>query len=273
MAPALVVTLLWVFFGGTHVGLATRRVRAALVAGLGERGFMLVFSLIASLSFALLVGYYAAHRSEGARGLGLGDVAALRWPLMAVILTGIALLAVASATYPGSPYDLFPGEHIRSPRGIDRITRHPFFVGAALLALPHVLLATHLVGAIFAGGIALLAILGMRHQDAKILALRGTPYSDYLAATSAVPFAAIVAGRQRLVWRELPVVPLAVGFGLAFALRAVHGSIFAFGGVWVITVVVGGGAVLTLQSWHRSQRRKARAATLSADHPAAVRIR
>jgi uncharacterized membrane protein len=267
MNPALVVTLLWLFFGGTHVGLATRRVRTALVARLGTQGFRLVFSLIASLSFVLLVGYYAAHRSEGAPGLGLGAVATLRWPLMATIVMGIALVTVATVTYAGSPYEMFPSDHMRTPRGIDRITRHPFFVGAALLALPHVLLATHLVGAIFAGGIALLAIFGMQHQDAKLLAQRGKPYADYLAATSAVPFAAIVAGRQRLVWRELPVVPLAVGLVFAFALRAVHGAIFAHGGAWVIAVVVGGGAVLALQSWYHSRRRKARAATGSADHP------
>ena len=55
------------------------------------------------------------------------------------------------------------------------MTRHPFFVGVALLASAHVLLATRLVGAVFFAGLAALAILGARHQDRKILARRGAP--------------------------------------------------------------------------------------------------
>ena len=47
MEPALVVAVLWMLFGGTHIGLATRRVRAALVARLGEGGFTALFSAVA----------------------------------------------------------------------------------------------------------------------------------------------------------------------------------------------------------------------------------
>src|SRR5437899_13047458 len=54
---------------------------------------------------------------------------------------------------------------IRAPRGVERVTRHPFFVGVALLASAHVLLATRLVGAVFFAGLAALAILGAWHQD------------------------------------------------------------------------------------------------------------
>ena len=116
------------------------------------------------------------------------------------------------------------------------------------------LLATRLVGAVFAGGLALLAIAGARHQDAKLLRVRGRPYAEYLSATSAVPFAAILSGRQRLVWRELPLGALAAGLALAFTLRAVHGAIFAQHGTWVIAAVLGGAAIATLQSWRRARR-------------------
>jgi hypothetical protein len=89
------------------------------------------------------------------------------------------------------------------------------------------------------------------------LRLRGRPYADYLAVTSAVPFAAIVAGRQRLVWRELPLGALAGGVGAAFVLRLVHGSLFADGGRWITLAIVGGGAVASVQSWLRARRRRA----------------
>jgi len=253
MEPALVVAVLWMLFGGTHIGLATRRVRAALVARLGEGGFTALFSAVASVSFAAAIAYYAAHRSEGAPGLALAHVAVFRWTLMALTVTGIVLVSAGSVTYPGSPYDLF-ARTIRAPRGIERVTRHPFFVGVALFALAHALLATRLVGTVGFGSLALLAIAGARHQDAKLLARSGQPYADYLAATSAVPFAAVLAGRQRFVWRELALGALAAGLGIAAALRAVHESIFAHGGAWVIGTVIGAAAIFSWQSWRRARR-------------------
>ncbi|TMA76468.1 MAG: hypothetical protein E6J71_15185 [Deltaproteobacteria bacterium] len=253
MEPALTAALLWLVFGATHVGLATRRVRAALVARLGEHGFTALFSVVASAAFAVAIAYFAAHRNEGATGLALAHVAALRWTLMAVSVTGIVLVSAGSATYVGSPYDLFAGR-VRAPRGIERITRHPFFAGLALFALAHALLATRLIGTVGFAGLALVTIVGARHQDAKVLARAGKPYADYLAATSAVPFAALLAGRQRWVWSELPLGAFATGLAVAVVLRAVHGSIFAHGGAWVIVSVIGGAAIFTWQSARRARR-------------------
>src|SRR5207249_624675 len=81
----------------------------------------------------------------------------------------------------------------------------------------------------------------------------GKPYADYLAATSAMPFAAILAGRQRFVWREFPLGAFATGLAVAVALRAVHGSIFANGGVWVIATVIGGAGIFAWQSARRAR--------------------
>jgi uncharacterized membrane protein len=255
--PALIVALLWGVFAGAHVGLATRRVRAAFVARLGEGGFTALFSLIAAASFAVAIRYYAMHRFVGAPGLALGAVPVLRWVLVAAIVTGIVLMVAALAAYPDSPYDLL-GETRRGPRGLERVTRHAFFVGTALLGGAHALLATHLTGTVAFGGLALLAILGPWHQDAKLLTRRGPAYGGYLAATSGVPFAAILAGRQRFVWGELPWGALALGLAIAIGLRAVHDGIFAQQGVWVIATVVGGAGMLTLASVRRL-RRQARA--------------
>src|SRR5437016_3092708 len=144
---------------------------------------------------------------------------------------------------------------VRAPRGIERVTRHALFVGVALLGAAHALLATRLVGTVLMGGLAVVAGAGAWHQDRKLLRQRGEPYAAYLEATSAVPFGAIVAGRQRLAWSELPAGALALGVVLSVVLRTVHGSIFAHGGGWVIAVVVGGAALLGVQSARRVRRR------------------
>src|SRR5262249_59741877 len=110
-----------------------------------------------------------------------------------------------------------------------RITRHGFFAGLALFALAHALIAPHLIGTVGFAGLALVPIIGARHQDAKLLARGGKPYADYLAATSAVPFAAILSGRQRLVWSERPLRGFATGVMVAGGLRRVRGPLVAHG--------------------------------------------
>src|SRR5207244_12079178 len=116
---------------------------------------------------------------------------------------------------------------------------HPFFVGLALFALAHALLATRLAGTVLFSGVALVSIAGAAHQDRKLLRRLGAPYADYLTATSAVPFAAIIGGRQRLVWSELPVAPPAASPAAAAARRAGPASLFAYDGPSGIARVAG----------------------------------
>jgi uncharacterized membrane protein len=254
MASVLVLTALLLVFGGLHVGLATRRVRDGLVSRLGEPGFRALFSLIAAVSFSVLVHYYTVHRFNGPPGLALGAVPALRWTLMAVVVAGIVLIVASLVVYPRSPMAVF-NKTVEAPQGIERVTRHGLFVGTALLGAAHALLATRLVGAVLMGGLAVVAVAGAWHQDRKFLRQRGEPYGAYLEATSMVPFGAIVAGRQRLAWRELPVGALALGVGLAVVLRTIHGSIFAHGGAWVSAGVIGGAALAGVLSARRVRRR------------------
>jgi uncharacterized membrane protein len=265
MDPALLVALLWLLFAGTHIGLASRPIRSRLVARLGELGFGVAFSLVAAVLYTLLVTTYAAHRWEGAPGLALGGHPWLRPLLIGLVVGGAVLIAAALGSYGRSPYALF-STVVRTPRGVERITRHPFFAGVVLFAVAHMLLATRLVGAVFAAGFGMLAALGAWHQDAKLLRLRGRPYADYVGATSAVPFAAILAGRQRLVWSELPLGAAAVGVGLAVVLRTVHDQIFAHGGAWFIGTVVGGAALLALQAIRRQRRARPLGAPFPAGH-------
>jgi len=253
MDPVIGIAVLSLVFAGTHVLLATRPIRGRLVARFGPYGFAAVYSLVAAVTYGAVVHYYAAHRFEGAPGLALGDTPA-RGVLIAGVVAGIVLMAATFDVYPRSPMAVIPSRDIEMPYGLARITRHPFFVGVALLAVSHMLLATRLVGTVLFAGLALLAIGGAWHQDRKLLARRGAPYRAYLDRTSHVPFAAILAGRQQLVWRELPVASPLVGVGLAFALRAVHADIFAHGGAWVIGATLGGAAVFTVAAWLRTRQ-------------------
>jgi uncharacterized membrane protein len=259
MAPALTLTGLWLVFAGTHIGLATGRVRAALVARLGEWGFLGLFSTVAALAFTAMVRFYAAHRLEGAAGPALGATGVPRVLLLALVVAGAVLALASLGPYPASAYAIGKdGAH--EACGLERITRHPFFAGVGLAFGAHALLAPHLIGTVFCAGLAVLALAGAWHQDRKLLARRGPSFAAFLSSTSLVPFAAILSGRQRLVLRELPWTSLAAAVPAIIFLRWAHGSLFARGGVWVIVTVVGGAAVLMLQDWRMARRRARRSA-------------
>ena len=251
MDPAITVALYWMLFGGTHLAFATGPTRAWLVARLAERGFELFFSLVATVTLGLLLHAYAGLRFDGAAGLALAAVPAARAALYAVAFAGMTLALAGVLVFPSSP--MAPPGVVRPPRGLARITRHAFFAGMALWAIAHALLATRLTGVVFFAGVFLLVTIGARLQDRKLLRRYGASYAEYMAATSGIPFAAIVGGRQRLVGRELPLRLLATSVLLTLALRWVHDSIFAAGGAWMMGVIVGG--VLLLEIATRARRR------------------
>jgi uncharacterized membrane protein len=259
MDQVLRVVLAFGLFAATHIGLAAPRLRRALVARLGRWGFTWLFTAVASVTFALAVSSYALHAAEGPAGPALGRYAPARLALLAAIAVGSMLMAGSFAGYARSPYGP-RGEDSGEPHGLARVTRHPFFVGVVLLGGAHALLATRLVGAVAMGSLALFAGAGAWFQDRKLLALRGQRHADYLAATSSIPFVAILSGRQRLVLGELPHGGFLLGLGLAWALRAVHAHLFDHGGAYVIAAVVGG-ALAILASEGRRERRARRLAS------------
>ncbi len=254
MDATINVVLLWLLFGGSHIALATKRPRAALVKRFGEWGFIGVFSAVAATTYALLIHYFAVHRFDGVASLGFSAIPAARWALFALAVVGAGVMAMALFDYPASAYALTAGQNAYEPGPIARITRHGFFSGLGLLAVAHALLATHLVETVFFGCLALFAWLGPIHQDAKLVARRGEAHRRYMAATSTLPFAAIVAGRQRLDLRAIPLPALIAAVLVPWLLRTVHASIFAAEGAYLIGFTLAGAGAASLQAW-RAQRR------------------
>jgi uncharacterized membrane protein len=235
-----------------------------MVHRLGESGFLTLYSIVASAQFGILIAYYAAHRFDGAAGFGMRATPAIRWALIAVIAVGITLMGASLVGYPDSPFGV-GGHHFREPYGLERITRHGFFAGTFMLGSAHALLASHLNGTIVFSSLAILSVAGARHQDGKLLRRGGEAYRHYLETTSMLPFAAIVAGRQHIVWRELPVRGLIIALAAAVALRLVHDWILAYDGLLVVTAVIGGAGILGFLSSlrprsksHGTTRREAR---------------
>ncbi|RLB39415.1 MAG: hypothetical protein DRH30_09900 [Deltaproteobacteria bacterium] len=251
MAEGLFTALLWLLFGGTHVVLTLPPIRQRLVRGLGEVGFIVVYSLIAILTFAALVHYVALHRFVEPHTSLLVTIPPVRGALIALSVLGFSLFIAAVMVYPRLPMATFR-HRVVPVRGVQQLTRHPFFSGIALWAAAHALLAPSTVTFVFFVGVIALAFVGGLHQDRRLVAELGEPYRAYIAATSFWPLVAVITKRQKIIWREQPWFGYAVGIGASLTLYQVHDHIFDRGGAYVIAIVSGGSLVALVNSRARA---------------------
>jgi len=90
------------------------------------------------------------------------------------------------------------------PQGIVRITRHPFLTGVGLWALVHLIGNGDVASLFFFATWAIVALAGTVSIDAKRRRLLGdAAWEPFAGQTSIVPFAAIAAGRNRFIPREI----------------------------------------------------------------------
>ena len=261
MDPGLGTTLWWLAFGGTHIVLSLSKIRSWLIDKLGMSGFIVGYSVLAAATFSGLVYYVAQHRHEGEGGLLFASIPPVQGGLLLASVVGFTLIVAGVIRYPSSPMALYRQRAV-VPRGIQQITRHPFFAGVAIWAGAHVLLSTTPAVCAFFLGFVILAVVGGIHQDRRLAAELGDPYRDYLASTSWIPFVAIVTGKQRIRWKEQPWVGYAIGIAVSLALLEVHEHIFDYDGAWIIGTVLIGALLATLGS-RRIAQKKARQAAAS----------
>ncbi|HXB17199.1 MAG TPA: NnrU family protein [Steroidobacteraceae bacterium] len=206
-----------------HFGVSGTRLRDGLVARLGEGPYRGMFALASVLGLVWMAYAYRHAPAVPTWGLVLGfRPAAYLLVLIAFIFVVIGL-ATPSPTQVGMESTLTRGPDIA--RGMVRITRHPFLWGVALWALVHLIVNGDLASLVLFGSLLVLALAGTAVIDAKRRRGCGAGWTQFAAVTSNVPFAAILAGRNRLgpavaeigVWR--PLVAIAV-YALAFYLHA-----------------------------------------------------
>jgi hypothetical protein len=116
--------------------------------------------------------------------------------------------------------DLLPD----SVYGVERITRHHNLWALASMGVGTALVTPFLVESLFFGGPLLLATFGTAHQDARFRrGLGGTLTPEKEEATSNIPFAALLVGRQdwTKLWNEMKWLNGGVATLLVFALHNV----------------------------------------------------
>ena len=66
------------------------------------------------------------------------------------------------------------------------------------------------------------SVVSAIHQDRRMLASGSAEFRSFFAATSFLPFGAILAGRQTMAWTELRWRAVAIGVVLYVTLRVIH---------------------------------------------------
>lgn len=188
--------------------LLSHPLRAPLVRRIGERGFALLYSLIAFATLGAAGQLWKAIPPDRL-WQAPGWAYALALPVMALAL----ILFIGSVTAPNPALMGGGAPGASGVRGVQRITRHPMMWSFALWALVHIALSADPRTIVLAGGILFLALFGAAMQDGK---KRGQDraYASHMAATSFVPLAAILRGRQPFAAVFPGAVPVVGGLAL-----------------------------------------------------------
>jgi uncharacterized membrane protein len=206
-------------FCGSHILLSSTRLRGVLRDQLGENGFLGIYSLTALATFAWFVAAYARAPKVPlwSSPPWIALVPGVVMPFAAVLLvsgystrnpTAVGMERRAAADDPAP--------------GILGITRHPVMWAIGLWGVSHVVANPDLASLGFFGAIAALALGGTLLIDNKKRLALGGNWQRLAAVTSNLPFAALVAGRGRLRWREIGVLRLVAGLLLYAVLFLAH---------------------------------------------------
>ena len=229
MQPMSLLVTTCVLFVGSHLALS-HPLRAGLAGRLGERGFQIVYSVVAIATFIMIVQAWRGMPPEPplwAVGDGL-------WMLASLIVLIASILFMGSLI--GNPALPAPGASKAAqvaPRGVFAITRHPMMWGFTLWALAHALVMPTPGQIVLSVMVVFLALVGSAGQDAKKARLMGDAWRGWAARTSFVPFARQIGGATP--WGDTIPRPHALFGGIILWLVATwaHGALgYMVAGIW-----------------------------------------
>lgn len=180
------------FFVIVHIGVAGTRLRDGVVAAIGLRGYMIAFSLASVAGIWWLVAAYKGAPYEPLWGQPNW------WKIVADVLMLPAFLLVVIGLLTPNPTAVAQEKLVgQEPRGVVRVTRHPFLMGVALWAVLHLIANGDLASVLLFGAFFVTALAGAPSIDAKRRrALGGPAWDAFARRTSILPFGAIAAGRN-----------------------------------------------------------------------------
>jgi uncharacterized membrane protein len=170
-----------ILFVGSHF-LLSHPLRRPLVRSLGEAAFRGLYSLVAFITFGLMIYFY--HKIG--REHPLWNAGEAGWIVGTILMWLASILFVGS--FIGNP--ALPGASgpRGGPKGVLAITRHPMMWSFAIWAGVHLMIIGMPKAMFFDGPIIFLALAGAVAQDRKKAGLLGDNWHDWTAETAFIPF-------------------------------------------------------------------------------------
>jgi len=215
------------FFVLLHLLVSGTRVRDALTGRIGQGPYMGLFSL-ASIGGLVWLGMAFGDARREAWNLAYWDATATT-RLIQLALQFVAMLLIVPGLATPNPTSVRQEGVLDRPdavKGMLRITRHPFLWGVALWALGHLLVDGDRASIVLFGALFVLALFGTASIDAKRRRALGATWDAFAGQTSNVPFAAILAGRQKLSLSEIGWWRIALGIVVWGVLTWAHPLLF-----------------------------------------------
>lgn len=208
-------------FHGSHVVLSSTRLRGSLREQLGERGFLLLYSVLAAATLAWFVQAYAAAPTILVWS-GTPRLWAFVVPLVVMAFACILLIGGYTSRNPTAVGMERSAAADDPAPGMLRVTRHPIMWAIGLWALSHIPANGDVASLIFFGSFAVLALGGTILIDRKKRLALGSNWARLAQISSNVPFVAAIAGRTRLRLRDIGALRVAAGLLLYVVLLLLH---------------------------------------------------
>jgi uncharacterized membrane protein len=201
-----------------HAAVAGSGLRGVLVRRFGDKRYRGGFSFASLASLWWLTSEYrgVAFRPLWSTPRFLYALPLVLVPAACVLLVGAFL--VPNPTAVGGERHLFGTDSVK---GVLSVTRHPFLWAVVLWATAHLLVNPDLASLIFFCSLGVTALRGTFDIDRKRRRTHPVEFARFEAATSNVPFAALLSGRARAVPGQLW-LPLLLGLGLALGAVVLH---------------------------------------------------
>jgi uncharacterized membrane protein len=206
----------------THVVPSSVGIRRRLVATLGETVFAGAYSLVALVMIAWTVVEY-----RHATTLVLWNPGPVH--MVPLFVMPFAMILLVASGLSRNPTVYGKGDQLREhpgANGVIRITRHPFLWAVILWATAHILANGDLASLLFFGGYLGLGVVGSVALDRKYASRYGEAWGQFARQTSNIPFAAVLAGRTRVIWREIGWLIPGVGLAVYGVVLVAHQWLF-----------------------------------------------
>jgi len=201
MAIVLAGSILFIV---THFGLSSTPLRAVLVRAMGDKGFMIFYSLVSLATFGVMVYGYVVYQADVYYWTyGMVQSAIARTLML------LSLLLLVMGLMKQSPISMMPKAGADwQASGVLKITRHPVMWAMLLWGLSHLLVNGDPGSIVLFGTFVLVAGMGTVLMDNRHKASGQPHIGAVFSQTSNVPFLAILTGKTSfgqadLDWKAL----------------------------------------------------------------------